>query len=54
VNHSESDQVHLLSVTEAASRIRDGSLKPPEYVEALADRARRLASTFPGPGVERN
>jgi len=42
VNHSESDQVHLLSVTEAASRIRDGSLKPPEYVEALADRARRL------------
>jgi len=42
VNHSDVDQVHLLSVAEAGNRIREGSVKPTEYVEALVERARRL------------
>ncbi len=42
MNHSDVDQVHLLSVAEAGNRIREGSVKPTEYVEALVERARRL------------
>ena len=39
---NDSDELHLLSMAEAGSRIRDGSLKPTEYVEAQLERARRL------------
>jgi aspartyl-tRNA(Asn)/glutamyl-tRNA(Gln) amidotransferase subunit A len=42
VSHPEKDELHILSVTEAGGRIRDGSLKPPDYVAALVERARRL------------
>ncbi len=42
MNHSDKDELHLLSMSEVGGRIRDGSLKPPEYVEALIERARRL------------
>ncbi len=42
MNHSDVDQVHLLSVAEAGRGIREGSVKPTEYVEALVERARRL------------
>ena len=36
------DELHLLSVAEVGRRIRDGSLKPTRYVEALVDRALQL------------
>ena len=39
---SRPDEHHLLSAAEAGRRIRDGSLQPTRYVEALVDRALRL------------
>jgi len=46
VSHAHEGDLHLLSVTEAGGRIRDGSLQPSEYVAALVERARRLDPTL--------
>jgi aspartyl-tRNA(Asn)/glutamyl-tRNA(Gln) amidotransferase subunit A len=39
---SRPDELHRLSIAEASRGIRDGSLKPTRYVEALIDRALKL------------
>ncbi len=39
---SRPNELHLLTVVEAGQRIRDGSLKPTELIEALIERSRRL------------
>ena len=39
---SRPEELHLLTVAQAGRRIREGSLSPTDYVEALIERVRRL------------